>query len=191
MAHNYSAIKILLSNKGSGLGTIFKKNIINNLLPVERKPTKIFENLIISDNLEIYTIIPRENEKKQSKERHKLQQNKCYFIEQEIFNEKDVDCLIIDMKGEIPYIYGLKISIFKAPIFKKDNLQRSFKILINHLEIKFSIQIDFYNAFFTYAFDYSRIGGQDDNNMIDKCIEEGWKFCFLTEILKFSETKII
>jgi hypothetical protein len=43
----------------------------------------------------------------------KIEKNKTYLIEQDIFGRKDMDFIIIDSIGKEQYIYAFQASIFK------------------------------------------------------------------------------
>ena len=174
-SNSYNYIKSLLKNQGSGLETIFKLSVMNHLSPKIGGPKKKFNNFIITDKFKIHDIIQNDNK---NTEKYTLKNNTCYIVEQDIFNGKEVDCLIIEMKGNIPYIYGLKISIYKDSNIEKNSLKQSLMHMINNLERIFSQKIDYDKVFFYYVFDYSKVGDDDYNEMIKDCSQSGFEYFF-------------
>ena len=157
LKYTYNTIQNVLNDKGSGLGTLFEMKVIHTLSEI----TNYFKNFIISEKYEIHVIVSKKNENFEPKKKLVLKENTTYLIEQEIFNGKTLDCLIIQMKINEPIIFGLQISIFKEHIFKNDELIESYKKMVDNLEKIFCIDIKYENTFFGYIFDYSRLGGKD------------------------------
>ena len=187
LKHSYLGLKNILKNKGSGLGTIFELLVVNNLTP-ETGPISKFKNFLISEKYEITSIIKRDNEKKKSKLRFTLIKNKTYLIEQQQFNGKDLDLLIIDVKDNAIYIYGLQISIYKDKIFSLSYLKKSFLNMLINLNDIFAINnFTEQNLYFGYVFDFSRINDYD--KILSDCKKEGWNYCFFDTDKKIFCTK--
>lgn len=171
--NNYNILKKILNNKGSGLGTIFELKILFNLF----EGKKIF-NFTINKKYEIRTIIPKSNESINTKLKITLKDNSTYVIQQQIFNGKALDCLIIRVINEQLYIYGFQISTYKEEIFNADYIIKAYKDMIENLELIFSTTIDYNKCYFSYIFDYSRVTDKDYEIMLDNCNTKHWKYCF-------------
>lgn len=118
--HSYSTLKNILTNKGSALETIFEILLIFNLSPKGLMNTNIFNYFSISGKIQIRSIIKKKNEINDNNNlKYNLEKNKTYLIEQENLNGRDLDYLIIDMKDNESFLYGIQISIYKDEIFKK------------------------------------------------------------------------
>ena len=187
LKHSYFELKNILKNKGSGsgLGTIFKLLVVDNLTP-EIGPVNKFNNFSISEKYEINTFIKKDND-------HKLKlllKNKTYLIEQEQkhLNDKDLDLLIIDIKDNDIYIYGFQISVYIDKIFEISYIKKLFSNMLNNLNDIFGIDI-FKNKFlyFGYIFDYSNI--YDYHKILIDCKNIGWKYCFFDTNKKIFCTK--
>ena len=179
--YSYTGLRKTLNNKGSGLGNIFELAVVFYLTPKGEECVNIFKNFSISEKMTIHTIVKKNNEKEEkiSQLITKLEINKTYIIEQEIFNGKDLDFLIIDMKNNEPIIYALQVSIFKEIIFEKQYLFNSFSKMIKILRNKFGdINIKYSNLYFGYIFDHLRAHEPNYANMLKNCNDKGWKYCF-------------
>lgn len=180
--NNYNALKTILNNKGSNLGTIFELKIIFNL----SEGKKLFD-FTIKKKFVIHTIVPKSNEninlnidinkKINSKIRFNLEDNTTYVVHQEIFNGKALDFLIIRVINKEVFIYGFQISIYKDEIFDENYLIDDYRDMIENLDLIFSTKINYYNTFFGYIFDYSRIKEKDYEKMLKKC-NNRWPYCF-------------
>ena len=169
--NNYNALKNILNNKGSGLGTIFE-------LKISLYEGKKLFDFTINKKFAIHTIIPKSNEKIITNIRFSLEDNKTYVVSQEIFNGKALDFLIIRVINKEIFIYGFQISIFKDEIFDEMYLINAYKDMIDNLDLIFSTDINYNNTFFGYIFDYSRIKEKDYEKMLKKCENKGWQYCF-------------
>ena len=174
--YEYSKLKNILNNKGSGLATIFEMKIIFHLLP-NKFNTKSFYNFIINEHIIIESIVKKSNEIKKNKIQ-KLKDNTNYIIEQEIFGEKDLDCLIINIIDSTPYVYAFQISIYQPDIFTVSYLKDSLKNMIDNINQTFKITVEKDNTFFGYIFDYSRIKDENYSSMLEKCKNNNYKYCF-------------
>ena len=185
--HSYLGLKNILKNKGSGLGTIFQLIVIDNLSP-ETGPINIFNNFSFSGKYNISSIIKRDNKKEKNNLKLGLFKNKAYLIEQEQFNGKDLDLLIMNIKDNDIYIYGFQISIYKKNIFEKSYLKKTFLNMFNNLNDIFGIN-NFKNKYlyFGYIFDYSRVN--DYNKILSDCENLEWKYCFFDTNKKIFCTK--
>ena len=171
--NNYSSLKNILNNKGSGLGTIFELKIIFSLY----EGKKLFD-FTINKKFAIHTIIPKTNENIITNIRFSLEDNNTYVVSKEIFNCKALDFLIIRVINKEIFIYGFQISIFKDEIFNESYLNNAYKDMIDNLDLIFSADINYNNTFFGYIFDYSRVKEKDYVKMLKKCENKGWQYCF-------------
>jgi hypothetical protein len=101
--------------KGGGKGYCFKQIVVQNL-----SPSYLNNNITIPFfNIHEREIIPRflpeinMNNVPFIDELIKIEKNKTYLIEQDIFGRKDIDFIIIDSIGKEQYIYAFQASIFK------------------------------------------------------------------------------
>ena len=174
LKYSFDYLKSILDDKYSSLDTLFEMKVIQHLLYNQN----IFVNFDMTGHYLIQTIIPKKNEKKEVDLNLKLTENKTYIIEQKIFNGKLLDCLIIHMIYNEPFIFGFQISIFKENIYGKKELINAYEAMINNMENIFNIKIKPENTFFGYVFDYSRYENKDYDNVLKKCELKNWKYCF-------------
>ena len=174
--YEYSKIKNILNNKGSGLATIFEMKIIFSLLP-NKYNANLFYNFIINEHIIIESIVKKSNEIKKNKIQ-KLKDNTNYITEQEIFGGKDLDCLIINIIDSTPYAYAFQISTYKPEIFKVSYLKDSLNNMIDNINQTFHITVEQDNTFFGYIFDYSRIKDEKYPSMLAECKSNNYKYCF-------------
>ena len=178
LKNNYSVLKSILNNKGSGLGTLFELLVIHELTPTI-SPISKFKNFSISEKYVIPSIVKRDNEKNKINLKLILLKNKTYLIEQEQFNGKDLDLLIIDVRENDINIYGLQISIYKDKIFDKLYLKKSFSNMVNNINDIFGIDnFNHKNLYFGYIFDYSRNHDYLFQKMLSDFKNAGWKYFF-------------
>ena len=174
--YEYSTLKSILNNNGSGISTIFEMKVIFRLLPNKDK-ANIFYNFIINESVKVESFLKKSNETKKNKI-ERLKDNANYIIEQDIFGKKDLDCLIINIIDSVPYIYGFQISIYKPWILTKSYLEKSINDMINNLFEIFKIKIEKENIYFGYIFDYSRIKDPNYSSMLKDCKNNNYKYCF-------------
>ena len=173
---NYLSFQKILNNKGSALGTLFEYKVIYNIS--NNKNENYFSNVNISETLSLEILIPKNNQNYTPKFKRNLDNDKIYLITQEQFGGKDLDFLIINMKNNIPIIYGFQVSIHKNNIFIIDDLEKSFNILKNNLNISFKLNIEDNNMNFGYIFDYSRINTSEYEIMLTKCKKKNLPYVF-------------
>ena len=177
LKYNYKVFKSILKNGGSGLDTIFKIKVVFSLLHNNENP-KIFHNFIINEHIIIDSISKRANETKIENIKQ-LKDNTNYIIEQENFDGKDLDFLIINITDSIPHFYGFHIYKYKSDIFKIPYLKNLLTNMFDNISQTFKIKIEKENTYFGYIFDYSRIAEQNYSSILDNCKKIIINFVFL------------
>ena len=163
---DFAAFQKMEDEKGSSAySTLFEYRVRYTFNPKFNGSIHYFTNFSIQENAKMKVIIPKDKEIKKPKFIQKLILNKCYLIEQEQFGGKDLDFLIINMSKD-PQAFGFQVSTYKDEIF--NSLEKTYKTLIERLNICFNIIIKKEDAYFGYIFDYSRI----DDNLYKKMIKD-------------------
>ena len=108
----------------------------------------------------------------------KLEEKFQYIINQEVFNGKLVDFIIIRFINSIPYVYGFQVLAFKNEIYKIEDVQKLYESMKKLLEKYFMISFNKYYMFFGYIFDFTQINSDKYLIMLNDCLKENIKYCF-------------
>ena len=165
---NFHAFKLLSNNKGSAYSSLFEYKVRYNFDPKIKENVQYFKNFIISDSASMEVIIPKETDKIKPTFIKNLKKGVSYLIEQKQFGGKDLDFLIIYM-AENPEVFGFQVSTYKPSIFTPTSLSKTYKVLIERLNICFGIKINKNDTYFGYIFDYSRRRELEYKSMIKNC----------------------
>ena len=165
------------NNKGSAYSSLFEYKVRYNFDPKIKENVEYFENFIISDSASMEVIIPKETDKIKPTFIKTLKKGVTYLIEQKQFGGKDLDFLIIYM-AENPEVFGFQVSTYIPSLFTPNSLSKTYKVLIERLNICFGIKINKNDTSFGYIFDYSRRRELEYKSMINDCKREGMQYSF-------------
>ena len=168
--------------KGSGaFGCIFEFAVISYIIKKSNSDNKnLFNYFNISKNLSIKKFVLNSNEKLANIKCEKLELDSKYdyIIEQQIFNGKTLDFILIHFINSTPYVYGFQVSIYKSKIYSLEELEKSYKIMIQVLKKYFDIDFIKENMFFGYIFNYEDVHTDKYAVMLNKCEIGRLKYCF-------------
>lgn len=141
--------------KGGGKGCFFEQIVVNNLSPSDSNYNTTFPDLIIDEKRSIPQFIPKSNEVNipYFEDKIKIQKNKTYLIEQNIFGGKSIDFIIIDTFRKEQIIFAFQASILKNTIFTEDEIKKYLKEMNAYLNNFFdNLRVREDNLFFGYVF---------------------------------------
>ena len=139
---------------------MFEKFVTYHLNPkaynLNRK--KFFEDIYISDIIEVDKFIPRKNEKIKKKIKKASLKKGTYLFTQKIINGKVLDILIVIIDDDNnAKIIEIQITIHKPneKLFDRPYLQKCSDSLIETMNKLYDFKIETKNIFFVYIFDKS------------------------------------
>ena len=158
--------------KGGGKGYCFEQIIVNNLSPSTTHYNLSFRDLIIQEKKIIPEFVPKINQVNISflDEKIKLEKNKTYLIEQEIFGGKAIDFIIIDSRENDQAIFAFQASILKETLFNEDDIKDILTKMNLHLQNYFTnLKVKKENLFFGYVFSFINEKKKEFKTMIKTC----------------------
>ena len=192
MKNNFRHLKDI--TKGSGAyGCIFEYAVIYYIIQKSKSDSKIlFSFFNISKNLKVKKFVLNKNEKIENLiyEKHILDKECDYIIEQEVFCGKTLDFIIIKFINSEPFVYGFQVSIYKKKIYDLEELINSYENMKLLLKKYFCIDFKNENFYFGYIFNYEEVNSDRYSLMLEKCDVKSLTYCFFEPInQKFFDKK--
>ena len=158
--------------KGGGKGCCFEQIVVAYLSPNPFEKNFGIPDIEISIKYTIPKFLPNDGEVNipYIEKKIKLENNKTYLIEQEIFGGKAIDFIIIDLQGNEQIIFAFQVRILKDEIFDNDDLKEILHKMINYLEnFITNLKVKDNNLYFGYIFSLVNEKNQKFGSMINKC----------------------
>ena len=167
--------------KGRGRGYRFEQIILKYLSPSKSEENCNIPDIKISEKRQIPRFIPKKNEVNAPyiEEKIKIEKNKAYLIEQEAFDGKNLDFIIIDYHYKEPILFAFKVSIYQKEIFKNEYIKNMLNDMISYLDNFFiNLQIKKENAYFGYILSSDNENKLSFKTMIKLCEKNNVAYSF-------------
>ena len=175
---SYFFYKILINiNLDEGARTqLFEKIVINYLTNINY--SNYFNDVFIQKYEEMNKFLPNKNERQTNNIKKKYLEKVIYLFTQKKYKVIDFDCLIVFNNENEVKIICLQISIHKAIIYTIQQLQKFIISMIEYLTLYYEINIEKYNVYFSYIFDFLKINEQNTQRMLKDCNNKNIKYFF-------------
>ena len=180
LKNSFSVLKHITKDSGA-FGCIFEYAVINYIVEKSKSnDKKLFNYFNIGKNLVVKKFVINKNESAENLlfKKQTLDIQYDYVIEQEIFNGKTLDFILIRFINANPYVYGFKVSVFIKQIYNIKDLRKSYEIMKILLKNYFGLNFKVENMFFGYIFNYEDVNSDRYTRMLKNCEDESLKYCF-------------